>query len=232
MGVTPSVLLLSAFSTVVAQWSKQSRFTLNLTLFNRLPLHADVALLIGDFTSLTLLEVDVRAGGTLGDLARALQARLWEDLEHRYFGGVEVVREMNTRRGRQQAVIMPVVFTSALGLAGDESPEAGTAPPGGAGTSVRTEHGITQTPQTWLDHQVFEESGDVVLVWDAVEGHDDVRGNELVLTEMFPAGLRVFPAKRFYCRDGSPEPGEPAGAALSAAIRRAANGAAAPAGGR
>jgi hypothetical protein len=63
------------------------------------------------------------------------------------------------------------------------------------------------------------------LVWDAIEGHDDVRGNELVRTEFIPEGFRAFPAKRFYSRSGLPEPGERAEAALSAAIRRAATAA-------
>ena len=29
--------------------------------------------------------------------------------------------------------------------------------------------GISQTPQVWLDHQTYEESGALVFVWDAVE---------------------------------------------------------------
>ncbi|MCQ4856758.1 hypothetical protein NE471_27405, partial [Escherichia coli] len=32
------------------------------TLFNRLPLHADINHLIGDFTALTLLEIDMSQG--------------------------------------------------------------------------------------------------------------------------------------------------------------------------
>ncbi|HEX9966946.1 MAG TPA: amino acid adenylation domain-containing protein, partial [Solirubrobacterales bacterium] len=43
----------------------------------------------------------------------------------------------------------------------------------GLGANV---YGITQTPQVWLDHQVFEQDGALVLHWDAVEG-------------LFPTGL-------------------------------------------
>ncbi|HBL27665.1 MAG TPA: hypothetical protein DD490_12580, partial [Acidobacteria bacterium] len=53
LGVTPSGLLLTAFSEVLACWSASPRFTLNLTTFNRLPLHPQVNRLMGDFTSLT-----------------------------------------------------------------------------------------------------------------------------------------------------------------------------------
>ena len=57
-GITPTVFLLTVYSQVLSYWSKSPRFTLNLTLFNRLPLHGQVDRLIGDFTSLTLLEAD------------------------------------------------------------------------------------------------------------------------------------------------------------------------------
>src|SRR6185312_14206112 len=59
--LTPTALLLTAYSEVLATWSKQRRFTLNLPMANRLPLHPQVEEIIGDFTSVTLLEVD--AGG-------------------------------------------------------------------------------------------------------------------------------------------------------------------------
>ena len=57
IGVTPTVLLLSAYSAVLGAFSKQSDFVLNLTLFNRLPLHPRINSVVGDFTSLNLLEV-------------------------------------------------------------------------------------------------------------------------------------------------------------------------------
>ena len=62
--LTPSALLASAFGEVLAAWSKSTRLTLNLTQFNRLPLHPQVNDVVGDFTSLTLLELD-------GDRARS-----------------------------------------------------------------------------------------------------------------------------------------------------------------
>ena len=46
--LTPSGVLAAAFAEVLAQWSKQAQFTLNLTLFNRLPLHPAVNTIVGD----------------------------------------------------------------------------------------------------------------------------------------------------------------------------------------
>ncbi|MEA2602872.1 MAG: hypothetical protein QOF89_3864, partial [Acidobacteriota bacterium] len=172
-GLTPSGLLLAAFAEALAAWSKSPRFTLILTLFNRLPLHPQVNQIVGDFTSLILLEVDAAAGDTFVERARRTQRRLWDDLDHRYVSGVRVLREMGAARGRAAQLSMPVVFTSTLTLPGS-SPEP-ERPESRIGT-VRDGYNSGQTSQVWLDHQVSEQEGRLVLVWDAVE-------------ELFPAGL-------------------------------------------
>ena len=174
-GLTPSGVLLAAFADILTVWSKQPRFTINLTLFNRPPIHPQLTDIIGDFTSLLLLAVDNTTPATFKARAVRLQQQLWQDLDHRYISGVRVQREL--ARGQEtQKAMMPVVFTSTLGQ--DYS-------------ALFTQFGevvysITQTPQVWLDHQVFEQEGALVFNWDAVE-------------ELFPAGLLddMFEA---YCR--------------------------------
>lgn len=52
-GLTPSGLLVAAYAETLARWSAGPRFTLNLTLFNRLPLHDQVNDVVGDFSSST-----------------------------------------------------------------------------------------------------------------------------------------------------------------------------------
>ena len=161
-GLTPSGLVLAAFAAVLAAWSKTPRFALNLTLFNRFPFHPDVYRIVGDFTSLTLLEVDARSGGTFCGLARRVQARLWDDLDHRFVSGVRVLRELAAGQGGAR-VAMPVVFTSLLSL------EAPTLDRDAGGLRGRLAHSVSQTPQVWLDHQVHEEQGSLVYTWDAVD---------------------------------------------------------------
>ncbi|HEU4954571.1 MAG TPA: condensation domain-containing protein, partial [Gemmatimonadales bacterium] len=119
-GVTPSGALLTAFAEVIGRWSRRRRFTLNLTMLRRLPLHPQVNRLVGDFTSALLLEVDSAAAADFTQRAKAVQGQLFSDMDHMLVGGVEVLREVARRRG-QDAALMPVVFTSALGLgtAGD-----------------------------------------------------------------------------------------------------------------
>jgi pyochelin synthetase len=56
--LTPSGLLLAAFAEVLEFWSQSPLFTLNLTLYNRLPLHPQVNQVIGNSISVILLAVD------------------------------------------------------------------------------------------------------------------------------------------------------------------------------
>jgi amino acid adenylation domain-containing protein len=160
-GLTPSGLLCAAFAEVLGAWGGGERFLLNLTTFSRLPVHPDVDRVVGDFTSILLLAVD-RAAPSFAGRARALQARLAADLEHADYSGVQVLREAR-RRGIELSA--PVVFTSAL-----------VHQRGFPALLGRRVEGLAQTPQVWLDHVVFEEDGDLVCVWDAVEA-------------LFPAGV-------------------------------------------
>jgi amino acid adenylation domain-containing protein len=157
-GLTPSAVLLAAFAEVLATWSKNPRFTITLTLFNRLPLHPQVNQIVGDFTSLNLLAVDhTQPEATFAGRAARLQQQLWSDLDHPYFGGVKLLRELARRQGVLQ-VEMPVVFTSLVGQDAAVLNEFG-----------RFIYGVSQTPQVWLDHQAFEQAGSLVFHWDGVE---------------------------------------------------------------
>ena len=169
MGLTSSGLLLAAFAEVLGYWSKDARFTLNLTLFNRIPVHPQVNDIVGDFTSLILVEIDTSAAHNFAAHARQVQQQLWQDLEHRHVNGVRVLREVVRQRGNQQAAVMPVVFTSTLTLQNFEQPTS--LPPLG-----ETRYGIGQTPQVWLDHQVSEEQGYLKFDWDSID-------------ELFPDGM-------------------------------------------
>ena len=161
-GLTPSGVLLAAFTEVISQWSKIPRYTLNLALFNRLPLHPQVNDLLGDFTSVILLAVDHTVGESFVDRAKQLQRQLWQDLEHHYVSGVEVTRELARHRGTPPSTI-PVVFTSTLGF-GALGQETLTFSHFG-----KLVYGISQASQTWIDVQVWEDKGRLTCNWDVVE---------------------------------------------------------------
>ncbi|ANS63556.1 amino acid adenylation enzyme/thioester reductase family protein [Streptomyces lincolnensis] len=155
--LTVSTVLLAAYAEVIGQWSARPRFTLNLPVFAKRPVHPDIGRVVGDFTSVTLLAVEPDAGAGFARRARALGGRLFEDLDHGLYSGVEVLREAARRSDRH--TLMPVVFTSTL--QGTEVPATG---PGRVG------YGVTQTPQVWIDCQVMESGGEILLGWDVREG--------------------------------------------------------------
>ncbi|WP_018680597.1 non-ribosomal peptide synthetase [Actinokineospora enzanensis] len=165
-GLSPSTAVLACYAAVIGRWSRKRRFTLNLTLLNRLPLHPQVDRLVGDFTSVVLLDLDSDdsgVSGSFGERAQGVQARLWEHLDHRLVGGVEVLREVARRRG-QDAALMPVVFTSALGLGDLDKLDEPAQEAGALGA------GISQTPQVWIDCQALERDGGLTVNWDVRAG--------------------------------------------------------------
>jgi amino acid adenylation domain-containing protein len=182
-GITASGALLAAFAAVLRTFSKSPRFTINLTLFNRLPLHPQVEQVVGDFTSLTLLAAEDPGAASFEVQARTLQAQLWRDLDARLVNGVQLLRELSRGAAPDRRTLMPVVFTSTLNLDASRPQDAAEDALTSAGEFV---YGITQTPQVWLDHQVAEIAGALVFNWDAID-------------EIFPPGLvdAMFAA---YCR--------------------------------
>ncbi|WP_276830946.1 colibactin hybrid non-ribosomal peptide synthetase/type I polyketide synthase ClbK [Frischella perrara] len=165
MNITPTTLLLSCFAQVLARFSASQHFTLNLTLFNRLPLHDDINYLVGDFTSLTLLEVDLNEGETLHERAKTIHNRLWNDLDHRLFGGIQVSRLLvQTHRDPAKSVI-PIVFTSLLNQDEARWEESDNI----FSQSQEDQYSVSQTPQVWIDHQVMERQGELHFNWDVVE---------------------------------------------------------------
>jgi pyochelin synthetase len=159
-GSTPSGAVLGAYAETISRWTSQDGFTLAVTLLNRLPVHQQVDQLVGDFTSVDLLEVRPRAEDTFTEGARALQAQLWADMDHIACSGVEVLRELGSRRGRAEA-LMPIVFTSAIALDNRE-PEFWR--------NATLMHGLTQTPQVWIDCQALVANEALLVNWDVREG--------------------------------------------------------------
>jgi epothilone synthetase B len=162
-GLTPSAAVCAAYADVLSLWSGSRRFALTLTLFNRTGSHPEMASIVGDFTSTILLEADTSALA-FEMRAQRLQSRLADDLSHSAVSGVRVLRELNRVRRETDVTAIPVVFTSALGHR-NVDPEK-KSPLGWLGA---TEFAITQTPQVWIDHHVYEEEGALIFSWDSLD---------------------------------------------------------------
>lgn len=159
-GLTPAMALAAVFAETLTSWSADPRFVLNVPLFDREPLHPEVSDLVGDFTSSVLLAWDGSLAGTVTDRALALQHRFHIDVAHSAFCGVDVLRELSRLHGER--VLAPVVYTSAIGMGDLFAPQ------------VREQFGeaswiVSQGPQVWLDAQVTELGGGLLVNWDARE---------------------------------------------------------------
>ncbi|MGW1177330.1 condensation domain-containing protein [Kitasatospora sp. NPDC002543] len=166
-GLTPAMVLATAYTEVLGAWSAERNFLLNVPLFDRQPLHPAVGELVADFTNLVLLNVDLRRPAPFAERVRGLQRQVQQNASHAQYSTLNVLRDLRRAHGGRR-VGAPVVFACNLGS-------------DFVGPEFRTELGeltwmLSQTPQVWLDHQVYRTEDSVRLAWDAVD-------------ELFPAGL-------------------------------------------
>ncbi|MCT4687859.1 amino acid adenylation domain-containing protein [Vallitalea sp.] len=154
-GLTPTATVLTAFSLIIERWSTESIFCLNLTLLNRMPIHPQVNDIVGDFTTINLLEINLKDIKTFIEYAQEIQKRLFDDLDHKLFSGVEVIRELARRHSNKE--LMPIIFTSAIG---SESTNV-------ASSKIEVnENGISQTPQVFIDCQAMDDENGLRINWD------------------------------------------------------------------
>jgi mycobactin phenyloxazoline synthetase len=156
-GVTPVIALATAFSEVIGRWSTRQRFLLNLPLFDREPVHDDIDRIVGDFTNLVLVDVDVHGSESTVAQAKRLQRELHTCISHSAYDGLTVLRQLSRSRGGQ--LTPSVVFTSGLDL-GELFSER-----------VRDVFGdpvwiLSQGPQVDLDAQAVELNGGLLVNWD------------------------------------------------------------------
>ncbi len=117
--------------------------------------------MIGDFTSVTLVDFNFTAPATLQEQMQRTQQRLWQNMAHSEMNGVEVIRELGRLRGSQHQPLMPVVFTSMLGM----TLEGMAIDRAMSRLFGEPCYVFTQTPQVWLDHQVMESDGELTFSW-------------------------------------------------------------------
>lgn len=157
--ITPSVLLMAAYTEVIRSRSGNAEFTLNLTQFDRKPVHKDINRLYGDFTTLTLLEIRNSKEPSFVKRARIIAMRLREDMEHSYYSAVDFEREIRHKTDNLKNSVMPIVFTSGIGMS-DQNDNKWIG---------KLTYNVSQTPQVWLDHQVIERNGKLCLSWDCLD---------------------------------------------------------------
>lgn len=162
--VTPTTLLICAFAEIIALWSEEKHFTLNIPAFNRLKFHPDVDQLLGEFGSIILLEIDKQPFENFHDLVNKVQRQVWQDIDYNYISGIDVLRELARER---DITLMPIVFTSLLSA---EKNRHFLNP------KVKINYWISRSSQVCLDAVVSELEGALHIDWDFIY-------------EVYPAGL-------------------------------------------
>ena len=158
-GFTPTGLVMGAYAEVLAKWSRTKHFALNLTVLNRPDLAPDIGEIVGDFTSNILIETDRRGKRTFEEGVRQINHAVFSGVEHKSYSAVSLMREIGKEQDAD--LLMPYVFTSALGLVNDDKKPV---------RADLTRHAISQTPQVFIDCQALEDSKGLSVNWDVREG--------------------------------------------------------------
>ncbi len=155
---TESAVICAAYMEALGKWCNEEPFTLNLTLFNRLPVCKDVSDIFGDFTNTTFISYD-RKKNFLSDIDN-VKEQMIKSVEYRYADGIEIIKEVMKKDSHKAAY--PVVFTSMLRSGSDTDNEVFYP------KDMKEVYALSQTPQVSLDHQVYNRDGKYVFVWDYV----------------------------------------------------------------
>ncbi|SHO52331.1 non-ribosomal peptide synthetase [Anaerocolumna xylanovorans] len=177
LAVTPAMILLTVYAEVLDYWSSNSEFLINIPLFDRNTQIDGIEDVVADFTNLLLLAVNCKEKHTFIDLLKSIKNQFYEDMEYTAYSGVQVQRDLASLYAGERD-FAPIVFACNLGteLLSEEFRE----------NLGDFSFMISQTPQVWIDFQIFEIDGQLMLAWDSVD-------------EMFPDGL-VESMFTIYCQ--------------------------------
>lgn len=171
--LTEAGVVLTAYAVALARWSGSQRFSVNVPLFNRPAIHERIENVVGNFSSFTLVPVDHGTRASFLDKARSAQRDLLLGIRHSALSGVGILRELSRMEGQAGVATFPVVFTYLPSGLDSWDGDLVTRLSRTIGQVVYT---VTQTPQVWLDCQVWQEAGALRVDWDSVD-------------TMFPQGL-------------------------------------------
>ncbi len=183
-GLRTTAFLITVFAEVLRVWSENSKMTLNLTQVDHIAKRAEYENVLGEFASTLLLAVDLENNFTLEERVLHIQKKLYSDLKHRNFSGIDVLRELakSIEPQKRSDILMPIVFTrqQSKGTKG-----SGSSRMAWLGKSI---YKISQTPQVFIDYQLFEYGDGFTVLWDTPAGifPDDM------VKEMFNAHMRLL----------------------------------------
>ena len=170
--ITPSTFLMTIYGRLLAYYSNRDHVTLNVTTFSRFPFDEAVNTMIGDFTSVMLVEIDGK--NPCSDVCRSVQEKIAENLAYKLYDGVSVIRSIAKKENRNGELLFPYVFTSML----FENQDAFNIDD--VGDVV---YSVSQTSQVCLDCQVMNQNQGISITWDYVSQLFDSQMMEKIFAE-------------------------------------------------
>lgn len=161
-GMSAGVALFGLYVESLLRWSGGRAGTVTVLATHRPGPEPEMQRLWGCATTTTLVGYD-STEGTFVERCKVLQDRLYADLEASEVSGVQVGRILQQRRGETGNPV-PVTFSSGLDMV-EGAPAGFLLPLSGASLA----YSAISTPAVLLDHQVYEESGELVCNFD----HDE-----------------------------------------------------------
>lgn len=156
--VTTSNIILSIFSEIMHYWSQSTDYTINVIVVNNRKDIYDYFGEVADYTSNILHTINYSADESLYERMIKIQNNLLEELQHMYFEGTQVLRELK-KQNRKAYENMPVVYTNTIGHDINMSM-----------TNIgKLKNILTQTPGVYLDLQVSLVDGQYIINWDYLE---------------------------------------------------------------
>ncbi|MFJ4498642.1 amino acid adenylation domain-containing protein [Streptomyces sp. NPDC088864] len=163
-GLPVGSALFALFVEALHRWSDGAAGAVTVLAAHRPGSHPELPRVWGNASTTVLVGYGPdEAGLSFADRCRRLQGGLYADLSALEVSGVEVSRTLQRRRAETGSPA-PVVFTSGLDLV-DGAPGGFLLPLPGAELA----HSSISTPQILLDHQVYEEGGELVCNLDHAE---------------------------------------------------------------
>ncbi len=167
LSVSPGMILLTAYTDVLAAHAVEHPFTVVIPCWQRPPLHPAVNEVVGDFTAMSWLVVDT-PHGNFEARVRATHAAVQQDLAHLRVSGLAALRRVAAKRD----IAFPVVFTDLSIHPGPDLPDG-----------FRPGRSLSRTPQVQLDNISSEHGDRLDIAWDV---HPNQLPMDLV-THMFAA---------------------------------------------
>lgn len=159
--LTPSLALCTAYMHSLSKWSENKDVTLNLTMFNRQPIHPNVQEVLGDFTNIALVGYHREEGRNFIEMTQPVKEELWNAIEYRSYNVINLLGQLVERHN--DVIAAPYVFTSLIDKECEDSEDVLDE------IGFREIFAQTQTPQVVLDHQLYLKRGRLVLVLDYVQ---------------------------------------------------------------